>query len=200
MHGVYMLMEGRIEPGLDEILLARELDPLNFNILTRLGFAYLCMYEFDKARGLFSEAHKLAKMDLYYQFLIAWSYLLQDQYARAEAELEKVEDARDGYQLKPGTTGFLHARQGRMEQARKKAIQIKELEKEGRIKFPHLNLTILYAGMNQTDEMFHHLEKAFQERPISLMFIQADPFWEKYRSDPRWPDLVRKAFRGERRS
>jgi len=194
MYGVYMLMEGRIEEGLAEMLLARELDPLNSNILTRLGFAYLCQHKFEKARELFGEAHALAKMDLYYQFLIVWSYLLQEQYARAESELGKVEDHKDGYQLKQGTTGFLHARQGRMDQAMEKVRQIKELEKEGRIKFPNLNLTLIYAGMDRTDEMFSHLERAFQERPISLMFIQADPFWEKYRSDERYRELLKNAF------
>jgi TolB-like protein/Tfp pilus assembly protein PilF len=194
MHGVYMLMQGRIKEAVAEILLAKELDPLNSNILTRLGYAYLCHREFEKARDFFRGAHALAKMDLYYQFLIVWSYLLQEQYDQAEDELRKVEDNKDGYRLKPGTQGFLHARQGRMDQAREKLALIKKLVIEGRIKFPHLNLTILYAGMNMTDEVFYHLEKTIQERPISLMFIQADPFWEKYRSDRRFGALLRKVF------
>ena len=81
-----------------------------------------------------------------------------------------------------------------MAKAQEKAELIKKLERENKIKFPNLNLTILYAGMDKTDEMFHYLERAFQEKPISLMFIQADPFWEKYRSDERYADLLGKVF------
>jgi DNA-binding LytR/AlgR family response regulator len=44
--------------------------------------------------------------------------------------------------------------------------------------------------------MFYHLEKAFFERPISLMFIKADPFWEQYRQDDRYIHLVNRIFKG----
>ena len=120
--------------------------------------------------------------------------MLEENYDQAEYELSKVEDLKDGYQLKPGTQGFLHARQGRMAQARENLDLVKKLYEEGKIKFPNMNLTILYAGMDKDEEMFYHLEQAFQEKPISLLFIQADPFWEKYRSDKRYSDLLKKAF------
>jgi tetratricopeptide (TPR) repeat protein len=194
MHGMYMLIEGKKAEALKEILLAKELDPLNSNILTRVGYAYLCHKEFEKARDFFRSAHAIAKMDLYFQFLIVWSYLLEEQYDLAEYELTKVEDLKDGYQVKPGTQGFLHARQGRLEEAREQELLIKKLIKAGKIKFPNLNLSILYTGLDKPDEMFYHLEHAFQEKPISLLFIQSDPFWDNYRSDKRYVDLLKKVF------
>jgi len=42
--------------------------------------------------------------------------------------------------------------------------------------------------------MFYHLEKAFKEKPVSLMFIRADPFWEKYRQDKRYITLLNRVF------
>jgi len=198
MHGAYMLIDGRIEEGLAEIMLAKELDPLNTNILTRLGYAYLCHKDFDKARDYFREAHALAKLDDYFQFLIAWSYLAQKEYVQAENELSKVADRRDGYQVKHGTQGFLHARQGRIDEAQAELDLIQKLHKKNEIKFPHLNLAIVYAGLDNSEELFYHLEKALPEKPISLMFLQADPFWEKCRKDKRYPDLLKKAFYKEK--
>lgn len=198
MYGIYLLIEGKKEEALKEILMAKELDPLNSNILTRLGYACLCHHEFEKARDYFRGAHALAKLDLYFQFLVVWSYLIEEQYDQAEYELSKVEDSKDGYQVKPGTLGFLHARQGRPGKAREQELLLKELIKEGKIKFPHLNLTILYAGMDKDEEMFYHLERSFQEKPISLLFIKADPFWEKYRGDKRYADLLKKRFQLDR--
>lgn len=193
-NGILMFMEGRVRDALVEMLLARKLDPLNTNIHTRLGYAYLCLKEYDEARKWFHKAHESARLDLYFQFMIAWSYLVEDRYEEAESALNQLEADKDGYQLKQGTEGYLHARQGRPDRAYEKIRLIKELGSQGKLKFPNLNQTLVYAGLEQLDKMFLHLERAFQEKPISLMFIEADPFWEKYRSDKRYTDLLSKTI------
>lgn len=193
-HGILMFIKGRVEDALIEILLAQKLDPLNTNVNTRLGYAYLCMKEYEKARDWFRKAHETAKLDLYFNFMIAWSFMVQDRYEQAESALDQVEEGKDGYQLKLGMAAYLHARQGRPEKAREKIRQIQDLGKQGKLKFPNLNLTLVYAGLDQKDKMYDHLEKAFQEKPVSLMFIQADPFWEKYRKDERYMILIDRKF------
>ena len=42
--------------------------------------------------------------------------------------------------------------------------------------------------------MYLHLEKAYAEKPLALMFIRADPFWEPYWEDKRFMDLVELIF------
>jgi class 3 adenylate cyclase len=194
-HGIYMLIEGNKEDALIEMLLAQKLDPLNSNIHTRLGYTYLCLKEFEEARACFRQAHKIAHLDMYFQFILAWSYLLQNQYDQAESALSKVDEDKDGYQLKKGTEGYLHAKQGRLDQAYDQIQLISQLEEQGKLKFPNFNYTLIYAGLNKTDEMFYHLDKAFSEKPISLMFIRVDPFWEPYRQDNRYINLVNRVFR-----
>ena len=193
-HGVYMFMQGKVEDALIELLLAQKLDPLNTNIHTRLGYAYLCLNEYEQARDWFRKAHEMARLDLYFQFMIVWSYLIEERYDQAESALNKLEADKDGYQLKQGTEGYLHARQGRIDQAREKIRIIEDLDAQGKLKFPNLNQTLVYAGLDQLDQMFFHLERAFKEKPISLMFIKADPFWDKYRQDQRYIDLIDKVF------
>jgi len=193
-HGMIMFIEGKIEDALIEILLAQKLDPLNTNIHTRLGYAYLCLKDFEKARDCFRRAHESVKLDMYFQFMIAWSYLIQNRYDQAESALNKVDEDKDGYQLKPGAEGYLHAKQGRLDLAYDKIRLISQLAEQGKLKFPNYNYTLVYAGLNKTDEMFYHLDKAFAEKPVSLMFIRADPFWEKYRQDKRYINLVNRVF------
>ena len=189
-----MLIEGNIEDALSEILLAKKLDPINSNTHTRLGYAYLCLKDFENARASFRQAHKIARLDLYFQFIIAWSYLLQNHYDQAERALSKVDEDKDGYQLKQGTLGYLHAKQGRPDKAYDQIQLINQLDEQGKLKFPNFNYTLVYAGLNRPDEMFYHLDKAFSERPISLMFIKADLFWEQYRQDRRYINLVNRVF------
>jgi tetratricopeptide (TPR) repeat protein len=193
-YGVFRLIEGKVEKALSEILLAKKLDPLNSVILTRLGYTYLCVKEFELAREQFREAHALVKMDMYYQFMITWSYLLEEKYERAEAELQKIEEGKDGYHLKRGTAGYLHARLGRREEALQMVDEISSLDKEGKMRFSHLNLSLIYSGLDQREQMYSHLEKAFNEKAITLMFIQADPFWENYWKEARFKAIVDKAF------
>ncbi len=188
-------MQGKVEDARNELLLAQKLDPLNSNVHTRLGYAYLCLKEYDMARKWFRKAHEMARLDLYFQFMIAWSYLLENRYDEAESALNKLDADKDGYRLKQGTEGYLHAKQGREDQAREKIRLIRDLGAQGTLKFPNLNQTLVYAGLDQLDKMFHHLEKAFEEKPISLMFIKADPFWHPYRQDPRYIDLIDRVFK-----
>jgi TolB-like protein/tetratricopeptide (TPR) repeat protein len=193
-HGMVMFIKGRVEDALIEILLAQKLDPLNTNVNTRLGYAYLCLKDYDKAREWFRIAHDSASLDLYYNFMIAWSFLVQDRYDEAESALNQVEEGKDGYQLKLGAAGFLHARQGRPDKANETIQTIRDHGKQGSLKFPNLNLTLVYAGLEKKDHMYEHLGKAFREKPISLMFIQADPFWEKYRKDEQYRTLIKQIF------
>jgi adenylate cyclase len=195
-HGIFMLIEGNVEDALIEILLAKKLDPINSNTHTRLGYTYLCLKDFENARTCFRQAHNIAHLDVYFQFILAWSYLIENQYDQAESALSKVDEDKDGYQLKQGTLGYLHAKQGRLDLAYDKIQLIKQLDEQSKLKFPNFNYTLVYAGLNKTDEMFYHLEKAFFERPISLMFIKADPFWEQYRQDDRYIHLVNRIFKG----
>jgi len=194
LYGILNLALGNIDHSLIEILLAKKLDPINSNIDTRLGFTYLCLKDFEKARDCFRQAHHAAKLDMYFPFIIAWSYLVENQYDQAELELSKVDEEKDGYQLKHGTEGYLHAKQGRPDLANDKIRLISQLEDNDKYIFPNFNFSLVYAGLNKPDEMFHHLLKAYSEKPISLMFIRADPFWEEYRQDKRFINLVDRIF------
>jgi TolB-like protein/Flp pilus assembly protein TadD len=194
-HGMFTLMSGNVHDALIEILLANKLDPLNPNILSRLAYTYLCLKEYEEAHACFRMAHNTAPFAMYINYIIAWSYLLQEQYDKAESALQDVDEEKDVYQSTPGTLGFLYAKQGKLEKAYDQIQLISQMKEEGNIKFPHYNFALIYAGLNKIDEMFYHLDRAFAERPVHLMFIQADPFWEDYRKDRRYIDLVRRVFK-----
>lgn len=194
-HGMFTLMSGNVQDALIEVLLANKLDPLNPNILSRLAYTYLCLKEYEEAHACFRMAHNTAPFAMYINYIIAWSYLLQKQYDKAESALQDVDEEMDVYQSTYGTLGFLYAKQGRLEKAYNQIQLISQMKEEGNIKFPHYNLALIYAGLNKVDEMFYHLDRAFSERPVHLMFIQADPFWEEYRKDKRYIDMVHRVFK-----
>ena len=197
-NGMFILISGNVDQALLEILLANQLDPLNPGILSRLGYTYLCQRNFEEALNCFRLAHNSAPFTMYIQYILAWSYLLQGDFEKAESALDLVDNTRDVYQSVNGTRGFLYASQGKVDLANEQIHQIGHLMEQGSIKFPHYNYALIYAGLQRLDEMFYHLERAFREKPAHLMFIQADPFWEPYRKDVRYIQLVNRVF--QRRS
>ena len=51
---------------------------------------------------------------------------------------------------------------------------------------------IVYAGLDQKDQAFAELEKAFQERSDFLLLLNVTESMASLRSDPRFADLVRR--------
>ncbi len=194
-HGMFTLISGNKKDALSEVLLANKLDPMNPNILSRMAYTYLCLEDYEEAHNCFRLAHNTAPFAMYINYILSWSYLLQGQYKRAELALQEVDEEKDAYQSVPGTQGFLDAKQGREGEAYEQIRQIGLMKEQGTIKFPQYNYALVYAGLDKRDEMFYHLEKAFSEKPVHLMFIQADPFWDPYRSDSRFVQIVNRIFK-----
>ncbi len=53
-------------------------------------------------------------------------------------------------------------------------------------------LALLYIALNEPDEAFAYLEKAFQDNDPWLIWINADPRYDVLRSDARFQDLLRR--------
>jgi tetratricopeptide (TPR) repeat protein len=79
---------------------------------------------------------------------------------------------------------------GRKDEARKLLAELKEQSKRRYV--PPYWLAMIYAGLDEKDEAFAWLEKAYQERSFFLLWIKTDPMVDSLRSDSRFVDLVRR--------
>ena len=51
----------------------------------------------------------------------------------------------------------------------------------------------IYAGLEEKDEAFEWLEKAYEDHSIiSVGYIKTNPMFDPLRSDPRFADLLRR--------
>jgi hypothetical protein len=55
-----------------------------------------------------------------------------------------------------------------------------------------LEIAKCYAMLDEKDEAFRWLEKAYEQRSTQLVFLKVDQNWENLRSDPRFADLVKR--------
>jgi tetratricopeptide (TPR) repeat protein len=67
------------------------------------------------------------------------------------------------------------------------------LQRQSRVHYVSpFTFAVLYARLGEKDRALAHLEKAFQERYPSMIFVAVEPVFDNLHSDPRFQDLVRR--------
>ena len=50
----------------------------------------------------------------------------------------------------------------------------------------------IFASLNDTEQAFKSLQKAYEDQDYRLPFLNADTRFDRLHSDPRYPDLLRR--------
>jgi hypothetical protein len=86
--------------------------------------------------------------------------------------------------------GHAYALAGRTVEARQELARLHELSKQKYV--PSLYRAFIYAGLNDKDQAFLWLEKAYEDRSNYLIYLGVEPSIDNLRSDPRYHDLLRR--------
>ena len=85
-------------------------------------------------------------------------------------------------------TGYILGRSGRTAEARD---LLGALEMASRQRYvPPYALALVHAGLGDADAAFEWLDRAYAARDVHLMFLTVDVKWDRYRTDPRFGDLL----------
>jgi tetratricopeptide (TPR) repeat protein len=85
-------------------------------------------------------------------------------------------------------TGYILGRSGRTAEARD---LLRALETAARQRYvPPYAFALVHAGLGDADAVFEWLERAYAARDVHLMFLTVDAKWDRYRTDPRFADLL----------
>ena len=57
---------------------------------------------------------------------------------------------------------------------------------------PHLSLAQIYAALNKKEDTFKWLQAAYEDRAVWMGYLAVDPIFDRYRSDERLKDLLRR--------
>ncbi|MBV9765391.1 MAG: tetratricopeptide repeat protein [Acidobacteriaceae bacterium] len=180
--------EGRNREALDQIRTAETLDPLSISISTDMAEMLIYARRYDEA---VRQSRKTLEMD---PSRAQAHRELGHAYAQKRAYPEAISEYRialtlytDNWDLR-AELARVWALAGNRGEAEKTLKDLKD-----RTKHEFINsaaFAFIYVGLNQTDQVFAFLEKAYEERfyPCVLM----DPAFDPIRSDPRFQDLLRR--------
>jgi TolB-like protein/Flp pilus assembly protein TadD len=197
MLGVVLSHLERHDEALRSIKRARELDP--FYAMYHALSAMLAFHAGDYSAALeFGRQSTVVDPE----FWIGYFQLAQvyEQIGKTELALEALANAgrfSGGNSKVLGLRGYILAKLGQNEEARNVIATLDSISRERYI--PPYTTALIYAGLNQRDEVFEWLQRAFEARDVHLIFLPVDPKWKEFRADPRFIALVQKCeFMGPR--
>jgi TolB-like protein/Flp pilus assembly protein TadD len=187
-----LTMVMRPEAALAEIRKAQELEPLSPIIAANVGFILYLSRRFDEALARLLAAVELEPNFATTRQRLGLAYEAKGMYPEAIREFEMAMVLSGGSPMGVGARGYCCAVSGREEEARKVIEELSALSKDRYVSAEIV--AEIYAGLGEADSAFRWLEQAYQDRSSRLASLKVNPRWDSLRSDPRFQDLLRRAF------
>jgi len=187
--GFSLVRQGRFDESLEEMLKARELDPLSPIIARQAAMPYYLKRDYPRALELLRQANELGP-----SFTTTWEiavYIQNKLFNETLAELEKAKQARKGDPILIYDVGMINAAQGK----RAEALQvIKDLEGISDVSLSQAHLIAkIYAMLNEKEMALSWLERGLATGAIGS-FYKDEAVWDPIRGDTRFEALVQQIF------
>jgi TolB-like protein/Tfp pilus assembly protein PilF len=186
-YALWLQCQGRLDEALEQVQRGRELDPL---MVTGSGVAWTLFqaHRFDQAVREARSAFAVKPDDAGTRLSLGFALLGDNQNGDAVPVLEKAADLSKGSPAVEGILIRAYARSGRRADALRVLADLKLRRNRGYV--PAAAFVNAYLGLDDKEQAFVWLEKAYQEKSNILQFVKTHPFFDPIRSDPRFADLV----------
>jgi TolB-like protein/Tfp pilus assembly protein PilF len=184
---ISLVRQGRLDEGLEELLKARELDPLSSIIARAVALPYYLKHDYAPALELLRQAKDLGPA--FSSTFEIGIYIRNRLFDEPMAELENAKRERKNDPILIYDTGMVYAAQGK----RAEALQIiKELEEMSGASLSEAQwIAKIHATLNEKEQALAWLERGLGTGAIGF-FYKDEPVWDPIRGDPRFEALVQK--------
>ena len=194
-YAAYLNVMGQFEEASAQQKLAEDLDPLSLIIAMNAADPYYFSRQYVPAiehlkRVLSRDRHFFPA---YYN--LGRAYALGGNYEQAIQMFQQA--ARlSGSREASAPIAYVHARLGRVAEARKILSDIEGLAKTHYVAPPQL--AVIYLGLGDIEKALDLLERGFDEKSFWMIYLKADPIYDSLRNHPRFKNLMsRLAFPSE---
>jgi serine/threonine-protein kinase len=198
-HQAYAMMcllpTHRFEEAIDQIQIARRLDPLALLTNFHVGGAYYFAGRYDESIEQFRKTLELESGYHLGHMGLAIAFGQKGMFGEAVATLMRAKSLAGEIMPIRGALGNIYARAEMTREAEAVLRELFELE-SSRYVSP-LDFALVYAGLGRLDDMFQALEKAATDHCGRLAWSLIDPRYEGIKSDERFRDLVNRVFYGQ---
>jgi serine/threonine protein kinase/Tfp pilus assembly protein PilF len=188
-YAFHLVMEGRFEEGIEQILRTRELDPLSPAVFQALGWCYYQARRFEEAVATFRNMLDTAP-DFPYG-LITFSWILRHIGTMDEAVklAEKALDLSGGGQFYIAALGSAYAAAGKQQEARAVLERLNQMMVHDHVS-PY-QLALIHLHLGERDRALELLQKAHAGKDAWVVWLGVEPQWDPLRGEPAFEALLR---------
>jgi TolB-like protein/Tfp pilus assembly protein PilF len=188
-YGVFLMLMGRFDEAMIELLLAQQLDPLSLWMNVSFGMNLYLSRQCDQAIEHYQKTLEIDPNFFSAHYALGRAYALKGNFAGAIGELEEA-CSLDNSTAMFGSLGYAYAASGKRDKALKILNKLKQLSRQHYVS-PYTQ-ALIYTGLGENDRAFEWLEKAYADRNDFLVWLKVDPELDRLRADPRFTDLLRR--------
>jgi TolB-like protein/DNA-binding winged helix-turn-helix (wHTH) protein/Tfp pilus assembly protein PilF len=188
-YAMFLVANRRFEAAVDEILRARQLDPVSGLIAADAAWVFYLKRDYDQMMEQAKAAVELAPNYWLGHLQLGLAYEKKSDFARALQELEEARRMDDNSGILEMLAGT-YAAAGRPDEARK--ITEEMVERSTKRYICAYEVATTYAGLKDRESAFLWLRKSLDDRADCSPWIAADPKLDPLRTDPRFQDLLRR--------
>lgn len=188
-YAMFLVANRRFQASVDEILRARQLDPVSGLIAADAAWVFYLKRDYDQMMEQAKAAVELAPDYWLGHLQLGLAYEKKADFTRALQELEEARRMDDNSAILEMLAGA-YAAAGRPDEARK--ITEEMVERSTKRYICAYEVATTYAGLKDRESAFLWLRKSLDERADCSPWIAADPKLDPLRTDPRFQDLLRR--------
>ena len=190
-YGYLLVVLGRFAEAAVQLNLARQLDPLSLHIEVTSAWPLYYGRKYPEAIAALRKTVAADSSFVGAQFQLAGAYILNREFAQAEAQLRSVRALIGDHPDVLGRLGYLYAVSGQRPKALAIADTLRARYAKGRSDEPY-DLAVVYSGLGEKEKALEWLETAYAERSTWMMFVKVGAELDPLRGEPRFRALLEK--------
>ncbi|MGI8735039.1 MAG: protein kinase domain-containing protein [Pyrinomonadaceae bacterium] len=187
---IYLAPTGRLDEAIVEIQRGLDLEPLDINMGATLAWAYFVAGQNDRALEQARKTYDLEPSHPIGRWMLSQAYIYKGMYEEAILLNEQWLQTDPTNQFPIRDAGIAYAKTGRRDKAEEMISKFREIAKTQYV--PTCRIAGIYVALGEKDKAFGELNKAFEVRDWELYRLNADPYWNPLRDDPRFKDLLKR--------
>jgi len=178
----------RFDESIRQSEIARELDPHSPLAQMNYGRALYFSRQFDRAELYFRTLLDEKPEQLHYQYLMGLVLIVEHKYLPAIDVLEHLHDKDPIFAA--SVLGYAYGKIGRVADAERILRELDDFSKQQPV--TPLEKGIVLIGLGNRKEAISMLEKAYEDRFVSLVYLTTDPLFDDLRSEPKFLELAQR--------
>jgi TolB-like protein/Tfp pilus assembly protein PilF/tRNA A-37 threonylcarbamoyl transferase component Bud32 len=186
-----LMYRARFEEAMKEIKQAHELDPLSLVINRNMGQVLYYARQYDIALEALQKTIEMDPNFSLAHFYLGCTYLQKSMHEDALVEFQKEKSLwRELNPYLEAYIGVTYAKMAKRDKAQEVLENLMEQSKHAHI--PSYGLAWICFALEENNQGFMWLEKAYEERDSWLCEIKVDPVFDSAHLDPRFKGLLKR--------